>query len=171
MNREIERKYLLHSYPHDRIQSGELQVVGRKTIEQTYLALTKSEEIRVRKLTADQQPPTYTHTFKRGHGLSREEAEYEISEEIYEQLLERTELSPLIKTRTKVTDETGRIYEIDEYHQFNLMTVEAEFESEEEARGFTAPAWFGPEVGSEQEYRNKELWASVQRKQSEGFGD
>lgn len=164
MNKEIERKYFLKYYPHDQIEEGLLQFAGRKTIEQTYLALTESEEIRVRKLNQEDGEPTYTHTFKRGHGLSREEAEYEISAGIYRQLLDGTGRVPLIKTRTKVLDKSGQLFEIDEYHQFNLMTVEVEFGSEEEALGFTPPSWFGPEVGSQQEYRNKRMWASLQRK-------
>jgi adenylate cyclase len=163
MNKEIERKYLLNAFPQHLITDGTLKPTGRKTIEQTYLALTESEEIRVRKLSKDGEEPSYTHTFKRGHGLSREEAEYEIEADIYHQLLDGTGRAPLVKTRTKVLDPNGRLFEIDEYHQFNLITVEAEFESEEEALDFTPPAWFGPEVGSEQEYRNKQLWASVQR--------
>lgn len=164
MNKEIERKYLLPSFPHDQVKDGAIRITARKTIEQTYLALTESEEIRVRKLSRDGEEPSYTHTFKRGHGLSREEAEYTIEADIYRQLLEGTGRAPLIKTRTVVEDREGRVFEIDEYHQFHLLTVEAEFRSEEEARAFTPPAWFGPEVGSEEEYRNKQLWASVQRK-------
>lgn len=171
MNQEIERKYLLNVFPHDEINRGELKVTGRRTIEQTYLALTETEEIRVRKLFAEGTKPSFTHTFKKGHGLSRGEVEYEISADIYHQLLDGSGLSPLIKTRTKVQDPEGRTIEVDEYHQFNLMTCEIEFQSEEEALSFTPPAWFGPEIGSEMEYRNKQLWASVQRKPETGLGD
>ena len=115
MNQEIERKFFLTEYPHDRIASGELQVTGRKTIDQTYLALTETEEIRVRKLSSDSAPPTYTHTYKRGHGLSRGEVEYEISAELYQQLLDESDLKPLIKTRTKVLDPLGRTFELDDH--------------------------------------------------------
>jgi adenylate cyclase len=162
MNLEIERKFFLPAFPEGLITAGELKVAGRKTIEQTYLALTESEEIRVRKLTQEGTDPTYTHTFKRGHGLSREEAEYSISSDIYRQLLDGSGRAPLIKTRTKVLDPLGRLFEIDQYHQFNLLTVESEFTSEDEALAFIPPEWFGAEVGSEVEYRNKNLWASLQ---------
>ncbi|WP_438447863.1 CYTH domain-containing protein [Gorillibacterium sp. sgz5001074] len=171
MNQEIERKYLLNAFPKREIDSGELKVVSRRTIEQTYLALTETEEIRVRKLFAEGSKPVFTHTFKKGHGLSRGEVEYEISAEIYHQLLDDSGYSPLIKTRTKVQDPSGRLIEIDEYHQFDLLTVETEFQSEEEALAFVAPAWFGPEIGSELEYRNKRLWSSVQRRPETGLGD
>lgn len=163
MNREIERKFLLPVYPSELIERGSLIVLSRKTIEQTYLALMDTEEIRVRKLTSSEgKEPVYTHTFKRGNGLSREEVEYEIAPAIYDQLLSCTGKAPLIKTRTKVQD-GGFVFEIDEYHQYDLMTVEVEFAGEDEALRFAAPSWFGQEVGSQQEYRNKQLWASVQK--------
>lgn len=164
MNLEIERKFFVPHYPSRQLEMGELTLAGRKMIEQTYLALTESEEIRVRRLTNPETgKASFTHTFKRGHGLCREEAEYSISEEIYQQLLQGSGRVPLVKTRTRVTDAAGREYDIDEYHQFNLMTVEAEFSSEAEALAFVAPDWFGEEVGSGEEYRNKSLWASVQK--------
>lgn len=167
MNQEIERKYFLSAYPQALLDSGELKLAGREVIEQTYLALTESEEIRIRRLAPENgEPAHFTHTYKRGHGLSRGEAEYEISEEIYNQLLEGSGRHPLIKTRTRVLDGAGRLFEIDTYHQFNLKTVEAEFATVEEAVGFTPPSWFGEEVGSQQEYRNKTLWRTVQ-----GIGD
>lgn len=167
MNQEIERKFFLSVYPQALLDSGELKLAGREVIEQTYLALTETEEIRIRRLApADGGSAHYTHTYKRGHGLSRGEAEYDISEEIYNQLLEGSGRLPLIKTRTKVLDASGRLFEIDDYHQFKLKTVEAEFTSVEEAERFAAPDWFGEEVGSQQEYRNKTLWREVQ-----GIGD
>lgn len=166
MKLEIERKYMLNEYPEGLLADGSLRLLGKTVIEQTYLALTETEEIRVRKLTADSGETVYTHTFKRGHGLSREEAEYEIGAELYQQLLEGSERLPLIKTRTRVLDEAGRLYEIDEYHQFSLMTVEAEFATREEALAFAAPSWIGEEIGSQSEFRNKSLWASVQTRQA-----
>lgn len=160
MAQEIERKFLLHGFPHDRLADGTIRIVARKAIDQTYLALTETEEIRVRRLDQDGDI-SYTHTYKRGHGLSREEVEVEISAGIYEQLLCHSGRKPLKKTRTTVTQD-GREFDIDEYEQFNLISVEVEFESEEEAKSFQPPDWFGPELGSEFEYRNKQLWAQVQ---------
>lgn len=167
MNQEIERKFFLAADPQELLVSGALQPAGRVVIEQTYLALTETEEIRIRRLFPEGEgTPSYTHTYKRGHGLSRGEAEVEIGEEIYKQLLEGSGRLPLVKTRTKVRDASGHLFEIDDYHQFDLKTVEVEFVSEEEAMAFEAPSWFGEEVGSQQEYRNKTLWRSVQ-----GIGD
>lgn len=160
MAQEIERKYLLEAFPHDRIATGSIRVLSRKAIEQTYLALTETEEIRVRRLERD-GVVSYTHTYKQGHGLAREEIEYSISADIYEQLLQHTGRIPLRKTRTTV-EQNGCEFDIDEYEQFNLITAEIEFESIEQAQAFEAPDWFGQELGSEYEYRNKQLWAQVQ---------
>lgn len=162
MAQEIERKYRLERFPDGLLADGTLKLVARRAIDQTYLALTETEEIRVRRLEEDGRF-FYTHTFKKGHGLCREEVEVEISAAIYEQLLQNSGRTPLQKTRTTVLQD-GREIDIDDYGQFDLLTVEVEFASEDEARAFRAPAWFGPEIGSELEYRNKRLWAEVQKK-------
>lgn len=162
MGIEIERKFLLEKFPYHEIEQGRIQVLSRQTFEQTYLALTDQQELRVRKIEEEvggQISQSFVHTFKEGQGLSRKEIEYEISEELYQQLLQGRK--PLKKVRTKVLYE-DTVMEIDEYFGFDLLTVEVEFASEEEAQLFSPPAWFGSEVGSEKEYRNKTLWVSLQ---------
>lgn len=153
---EIERKFLLGEYPADRIAKGEIEVVSRLQLEQTYLAYSQNEEIRIRKLV-DGEQVFYTHTFKKGHGTAREEMEYEIDEEIYHQLINSLGKQPLRKQRTRFSYE-GWAVDVDEYEQFDLKTVEVEFESLEQARMFQPPDWFGREIGGEEEYRNKILW-------------
>ncbi|MDQ1913032.1 CYTH domain-containing protein [Paenibacillus sp. GD4] len=160
MNMEIERKYKLGRFPQEEIENGSLRLLTRQEIDQTYLAFSKQEEIRIRRLSSE-AGETFTHTFKRGHGMSREEIEYSISSDIYEQLLGHSGKKPLRKTRTSL-EADGLHFDIDEYEQFDLRVVEVEFRSEEEANGFQPPSWFGPEVGSEEEYRNKQLWIHVQ---------
>lgn len=164
---EIERKFLLEKFPEKEIELGHLTVLARQFFEQTYLALTDLQELRVRKILVEkngQQSKSFTHTFKEGHGLARKEIEYEISEEIYEQLIIGKQ--PLKKVRTKV-QQGDTLFEIDDYTGFNMLTVEVEFTSVEEAERFEPPAWFGEEVGSEKEYRNKTLWVSLQHEQQD----
>ncbi|GAA0375597.1 CYTH domain-containing protein [Bacillus horti] len=163
MGLEIERKYLLEKFPQDRISQGQFKVLARQSFEQTYLALTDYQELRVRKIVEEKEgqcTKSFVHTFKEGQGIARKEIEYEISEELYDQLIEGKK--PLKKVRTTVVEE-GMVYEIDEYSGFDMMTIEVEFKTEEEAKSFSAPEWFGEEVGSEKEYRNKTLWASLQK--------
>ncbi|MFC0213698.1 CYTH domain-containing protein [Paenibacillus chartarius] len=162
MSQEIERKYLLGLPAAEVLALPGVTVQATEYIYQTYLAYTNEQEIRIRKKVGRQGKERYTHTFKAGQGMAREEIEYEISGEIYEQLLQRTGVIPLEKIRTTLTDGSGRSYEIDEYKQVELAVVEVEFASLEEAQAFAPPAWFGRELGAEEEFRNKTLWLKLQ---------
>lgn len=159
---EIERKFLLAEYPQALIDAGELVVRSEQRIEQTYLAMDDNEELRVRRI-ADMATDevSYTHTFKRGNGLVREEVEYAISESIYKQIMNAFGFTPLTKNR--ITAEwNGRIVEIDIYDQIQLSVLEAEFASVEEANGFQAPDWFGEDISSQKQYSNKTVWKQLQ---------
>ncbi|WP_248925494.1 adenylate cyclase [Paenibacillus hamazuiensis] len=162
MGQEIERKFMLARFPEDEIRQGVLTVVSRKEIDQTYLAFSATEEVRIRRLSENGRNE-YTHTFKRGNGLSREEIEYAISEDIYAQLLGSSGKTPLKKVRTTLVSADALHFDIDEYRpQFDLTVVEVEFADTLSAENFEAPSWFGRELGSEEEYRNKKLWLSLQ---------
>jgi len=168
MSLEIERKFLLAESPDGLTERGTIRVLSARRIEQTYLAMDKEQEIRVRRIT---EPTTgeveYTHTFKRGNGLAREEIEYAISESIYEQMTGAFGWVPLTKTR--ITAEWGeRVVEIDIYDQLELTVLEVEFASEEEAIRFAAPGWFGPDISSEKRYSNKTVWKKLQKELADG---
>lgn len=162
MAMEIERKFLLAQYPQTLIDKGELVVQSEQRIEQTYLAMDDNEELRVRRIadlsTGD---VSYTHTFKRGNGLVREEVEYAISESIYKQIMDAFGFTPLTKNRI-TADWNGRTIEIDIYDQIQLSVLEAEFASVEEANGFEAPDWFGEDISSQKQYSNKTVWKQLQ---------
>jgi CYTH domain-containing protein len=164
---EIERKFLLPAYPEQLIREGELVVRSEHAIDQTYLALHEDQELRVRRIedlrTGEIQ---FTHTFKRGFGLSREEVEVSISEGLYQQIIGIHQAIPLTKRR--VTAEWDkRTVEIDVYDQIDFIVLEVEFSSEEEARSFEPPAWFGPDISTNKEYSNKKVWSDLQRSKKE----
>ncbi|OCT14648.1 hypothetical protein A8709_25025 [Paenibacillus pectinilyticus] len=163
MGAEIERKYLLSAFPAEELANNELTQVSKQYIYQTYLAFSEDQEIRVRKLVDSSGESHYTHTFKFGHGMVREEIEYNITAPIYTQLLERTGLIPLEKIRTTL-EAGGVTFEIDEYKQIDLLVVEVEFADLEAAQRFEAPSWFGRELGAEEEFRNKSMWVALQKK-------
>lgn len=164
MSLEIERKFLLPAYPHALIESGQIEVESERRIEQTYLALAGDEELRVRKIKdLGTGEVTYTHTFKKGHGLMREEVEYAISAGIYEQVMEIHQAIPLTKNRI-TANWSGRVIEIDLYDQIDFMVLEVEFASEEEAAQFAAPDWFGPDISTNKEYSNKKVWKELQER-------
>nr|WP_306812746.1 CYTH domain-containing protein [Paenibacillus soyae] len=159
---EIERKFLLEHYPESLIETGELAVKSEQRIEQTYLAMDDNEELRIRRIedlaTGD---VSYTHTFKRGNGLVREEVEYAISESIYSQVAAAFGFTPLTKNRV-TADWYGRTIEIDIYDQVQLTVLEVEFASLEEANAFAAPSWFGEDISSQKRYSNKTVWKQLQ---------
>jgi len=159
---EIERKYLLDEYPAAFIEMGTLVVEKEQQIEQTYLALDGDQELRVRKIVDMQTGAVeFTHTFKKGWGLAREEVEYSISEGLYEQVVKAHGAIPLTKRR--VTARWGeRIIEIDDYSQIDLMVLEVEFPSLEDAEAFVPPAWFGKDISTEKQYSNKKVWRDLQ---------
>lgn len=164
MSLEIERKFLLTAFPEELIGTGELLSVSEHRIEQTYLALDGPQELRVRRivdLATDEV--SYTHTFKSGHGLAREEVEYSISQGIYEQVIQAFGAVPLTKNR--ITAHWGdRVVEIDIYDQIQLMVLEVEFDSEEAAVAFEPPAWFGKDISTEKQYSNKKVWRELQER-------
>ncbi|WP_054026591.1 CYTH domain-containing protein [Bacillus sp. FJAT-28004] len=164
MSLEIERKFLLPEFPTALIEGNDLKVLAEHRIEQTYLAIDENQELRVRRIVdIASGEVSFTHTFKLGNGLSREEIEYSISNSIYEQVVNAFGFVPLTKNR--VTAEwNGRIIEIDTYDQIELSVLEVEFDSEETANAFEAPAWFGKDISSERQYSNKKVWRELQSK-------
>lgn len=162
MGMEIERKYLLSQHPQSFIDQGFILVQSEERIEQTYLAIDENEELRVRRIeNLATGNVTYTHTFKRGNGLAREEVEYSISESLYKQVVAAFGFSPLTKNRLTAQWD-GIIIEIDMYDQIHLTVLEVEFTSLEDANTFQAPAWFGEDISSQKQYSNKTVWKQLQ---------
>ncbi|MDQ0063422.1 CYTH domain-containing protein [Paenibacillus harenae] len=164
MAMEIERKFLLQETVERLAEQGIIHIVSEQRIEQTYLALDVDQELRVRKITnVATGELTFTHTFKQGNGLAREEIEYSINESIYEQVVNAFQAVPLTKNR--VTAEwNDTVIEIDIYDQLKLTVLEIEFESESEAHAFDAPDWFGKDISDERQYSNKTVWRELQKK-------
>ncbi|AZN39083.1 CYTH domain-containing protein [Paenibacillus albus] len=160
---EVERKFLLPVYPAALVQSGELVILSEQRIDQTYLAIADSQELRVRRLV-DLATGTvhFTHTFKSGGGLVREEIEYDISEGLYEQVMQAFQAIPLTKNRITARWNDTTTVEIDIYDQIQLTVLEVEFESEKEALAFVPPDWFGQDISSAKEYSNKKVWRDLQ---------
>lgn len=163
MPMEIERKYLLEIAPQQLIDDSVIDAQSEHRIEQTYIAMDVDQELRVRRIkdiaTGEY---SYTHTFKNGVGLAREEVEYEITQVIYDQVMNAFGFVPLTKNRiTAKYNET--IVEIDIYDQVDFVVVEVEFESMEDANVFVPPTWFGEEISFNKKYSNKAVWKQLQR--------
>lgn len=164
MSIEIERKYLLTSNPRELIETGIIQFIQEERIEQTYIAMDTDQELRVRRIVnLSNDAVSYTHTFKNGVGLAREEIEYGITETIYNQIMEAFGYIPLTKNRITAKYEQIKV-EIDIYDQVQFTVVEVEFASMEEADTFVPPAWFGEEISFNKTYSNKAVWKQLQQK-------
>jgi len=145
---EIERKFLLSGEPVP-------PAVLTEPIEQGYLAVTSTgTEVRLRRIAGQ-----CVLGVKHGHGeLSRIEVELPCTEAEFTVLWPATAGARLVKTRHSVPV-PGTLAFVDVYEQelSGLRTVEVEFASEEAARAFAPPPWFGAEITGDKRYRNRRL--------------
>jgi adenylate cyclase len=143
---EVERKFRLRRPP-------ELSGADADPIEQGYLAIGADGEVRLRR-----KGERTLLTVKRGAGLSRGEAEVEVSREQFDALWPLTEGRRLRKRR-HVIPHDGLEIEVDVFEEEleGLIIAEVEFDSEEQARSFEPPAWLGDEVTGEERFLNESL--------------
>ncbi|MGU3398258.1 CYTH domain-containing protein [Brucellaceae bacterium D45D] len=144
---EIERKFLVTAFPEGEFDGSPVQ--------QGYLtAATDSVELRLRQYGAD-----YFLTLKSEGGLSRAEYEIPLDEAQFTILWPMTEGRRVEKTRYTGKLADGYMFQLDVFsgRLAPLMLVEVEFKSEEMARAFVPPSWFGTEVTEDKRYRNKTL--------------
>lgn len=146
VNYEIEKKYLVKEIPFP------LDTFKCDEIEQAYIS--KLPTIRIRKINN-----SYFLTTKSRGDIKRIEYDLEISEEEYKNLFNKIEGSVISKTRYYIPLENNLVAEYDIYHGFlnTLMTVEVEFESEEDAKNFITPSWFYKDISKDQGFKNSSL--------------
>ena len=145
---EIERKYLISHIPFD--------IAGYPfhQIEQAYLST--APVVRVR-----QEDDTYYLTYKSKGLLAREEYNLPLTEASYAHLLSKADGDVLTKTRYLLPcpGHEHLTIELDVFQgKFDgLILAEVEFETEDEARAFTPPEWFGEDVTFSGKYQNSRL--------------
>ena len=143
---EIERKFLIKALPEN------LSSYQKHVIEQAYLCT--DPVIRIRRQDHD-----YYLTYK-GKGLhAREEYNLPLTQESYEHLSSKIDGILIEKSRYLIPLSDGLVAELDifEGKLSDLVLVEVEFESIEEANSFIAPEWFGRDVTGHPEYQNSSL--------------
>ena len=145
---EIERKFLIKQIPE-----GCTSFPCRQ-IEQAYL--NTDPVVRVRRDNDD-----YYLTYKGKGLLSREEYNLPLNKEAYEHLLAKADGIILTKKRYMIpvpgNDHLTIELDVFEGHYDGLILAEVEFASEEEAKAFNPPAWFGEDVTFSGEYHNSRL--------------
>jgi len=143
---EVERKFRLKRPP-------DLSGSDSDPIEQGYLAVGADGEVRLHN-----KGERMLLTVKRGAGLSRGEAEVEITPEQFDVLWPLTEGRRLRKRR-HVLPHDGLEIEVDVYEGEleGLIVAEVEFGSEKEARAFEPPDWLGDDVTGDERFLNENL--------------
>ncbi len=147
---EIERKFLVEEkdlpdlslYPSHRLEQGYLNV---------------DPVVRIRR--SDDE---YYLTYKSRGLLAREEYNLPLTQEAYEHMKEKVDGILIRKTRYLIPD-GGLTIELDVYDfpYKGFYTAEVEFESEEQARAYEAPAWIGRDVTGLGRFQNSALSQGV----------
>lgn len=165
---EIERKWLF--------DINKVPVEKSPTV--TYYAQTyldTNPEVRIRSKLVKGNPkycfyddvacqgPTYALTIKGNGGMSRVEVQKELTKEEFEDLKSIKSLNDndfIHKSYyTILVDQyVLTVGTVDEGKPSEFCYGEIEFSSEEEAKLFTAPEWFGEEVTCNQAYKMKNYW-------------
>ncbi|MFV0363313.1 MAG: CYTH domain-containing protein [Suipraeoptans sp.] len=148
---EIERKFLIKKLPDN------LDTYPYKEIEQGYL--NTSPVVRIRK-----SDENYELTYKSKGHMVREEYNLPLNKESYYHLKEKVDGRIISKTRYLIpleytpTKNTLTI-ELDIFKDdlSPLMIAEVEFETENDAKEFIAPSWFGKDVTFDGKFHNSYL--------------
>ena len=157
MAEEIERKFIIQNYEN----ISQLIPSSFIEIEQNYLAIGE-EEIRIRKIKHANNHQ-FLMTIKNGHGMVRKEQEFEITENTYKQI-EKSLKKQAIKKRRYHSKKGNLIIIIDIYINIDLILLEIEFNSIDEAHDFKNSLFIGEEVTYNENFKNKNLWKSLNYK-------
>ncbi len=145
MKMEIERKFRMEKLPED------LDRVPVQRIEQVYLC--EDPILRVRR-----QDDDCFLTCKGAGRLAHREYEIPLSSSAYEELKGRAE-GCLIRKRRFLIPLPPYTAELDVFEEpFDDMALaEIEFPTEEAARSFVPPDWFGEDVTADDRFRNNRI--------------
>ena len=149
---EIERKFRVIKLPDN------LEKYKKKIIRQGYLCIQPVVRIR-------QSDDRYVLTYKNRKGLSQDyalqcqEIEVDLTKEAFFHLLNKVDDNIIEKTRYMIPMEDDLIIELDVFQGklSGLYFAEVEFRTEEEAKNFKKPDWFGDDVSSDKRFRNTYL--------------
>ncbi len=145
---EIERKFLIPSLPED---LGSFPCLA---IEQGYLC--REPVVRIRR-----QENEYFLTYKSKGMMVREEYNLPLTEEAYLHLRPKADGILISKKRYLIPLPPRYTIELDifEGELAPLALAEVEFATEEEAKSFVPPDWFGEDVTYSGKYHNSVLSA------------
>ncbi len=151
LNREIEAKFMVSQLPIN------WETNPHEFLEQGYVLASPNHSLRLRRIG-----DRFVQTIKTGQGLNRLEVEIELTQAQFQALWPLTQSKRLTKTRYAIPIAGNLVAELDIYHGSlkGLMTVEVEFETEDQYHQFirgALPSWFGKEVTGDSKFVNQNL--------------
>jgi len=148
MGVEIERKFLVKK----ELWAALEKPLG-KHYRQGYLMNSEDRVVRVR-IAGDHGFITIKGA---AQGISRLEYEYEIPKSDAEEMLERFQPEGTEKIRYRIPEDSGLVWEVDEFLAANAGLIVAEIELTDEDQSFTRPDWLDQEVTHDERYANSNL--------------
>lgn len=160
MTKEIERKFLVNREKFEALLMTLAQYGVHRAfapaIQQRYVVITDTTEVRIRRDEASKKPYTITVKQKTDNPVVRKEVETEITEEEYDALSALCGNRGIDKIR-HVIYYLGQKFEVDYLlctWLFNDQTlVLAEIELESADQEFSKPDWLGQEVTGDPTYK------------------
>ena len=148
MGVEIERKFLVKKELWLALNKPE-----GKHYRQGYLMNNEDRVVRVR-IAGEQGFITIKGALK---GISKLEYEYEIPKSDAEEMLDKFKPEGTEKIRYRIPEDSGLVWEVDEFLGENQGLIVAEIELSSEEQVFLHPEWLAEEVTYDERYSNANL--------------
>ena len=148
MGVEIERKFLVKKELWLALKKPE-----GKHYRQGYLMNREDRVVRVR-IAGDQGFLTIKGAMA---GISKLEYEYEIPKKDAEEMLDQFKPEGTEKIRYRIPEDSGLVWEVDEFLAENQGLIVAELELSSEDQSFSSPEWLDEEVTYDERYSNANL--------------
>lgn len=150
---EIERKFLMNGFPEG------LEVLSEVEIEQGYVS--HDPEVRIRKATDKKtEVEEFYMTIKDAGALTRTEIETDIEADFYYDVIDLLGFVPVKKDYKsyKLGPWKLEVSKVDEGTPHEFFYGEIEFPTEEDAKEFDPPTFFGREITYNEDYKMKNYW-------------
>ena len=150
---EIERKFLINGFPIG------LELINEVDIEQGYLSFDPELRIRkaVDKYTGKEE---FWMTLKGEGDLTRNEIETPISSDFYYDTADFLDVRMIQKEyrKYKLGPWKLEVSLVDPGTDWEFYYAEIEFPTEQDAKDFVVPAYFGREITFNEDYKMKNYW-------------
>ncbi len=156
-NKEIERRFLLNRLPND--------IIGMSEDARWYMTAylhTENPEVRIRRwlrVCPARGEASFSMAVKFGDGIERYEFLYDVPKELFDK--ESIGKPMILKTRFRVKERKGVIWELDSFEGALRGLYVAEIELKKADQKVEFPSWLAPhvqkEVTGDPRYYNKNL--------------